>query len=80
MLELPLALFRAGHLPVTGGWLALPLLWLASSVRPGDAPCAEILYPAAHRLLAHCEAVRRALARGLPVYYRLEEVPGYVAA
>ncbi|RYY18415.1 MAG: DUF4406 domain-containing protein [Cytophagaceae bacterium] len=88
-----LPLFRAGHLPLIGEWLALPLLRLAGSTRPGDAPYEEILYPAAHRLLAKCDAVLRlagasagadedvriAQARGLPVYYRLEDVPGYQA-
>ena len=89
----PLPLFRAGHLPMIGEWAALPLLRLAGSTRPGDAAYAEILYPAAHRLLAKCDAVLRlpgasagadedvqiAQARGLPVYYRLEDVPGYQA-
>ncbi len=88
-----LPLFRAGHLPMIGEWVALPLLALAGSTRPGDAPYEEILYPAAHRLLAKCDAVLRldgpskgadedvriALERGLPVYYRLEEVPGHSA-
>jgi len=88
--EAALPLFRAGHLPVIGEWLALPLLRLAGSARPGDAAYEEILYPAAHRLLARCEAVLRlpgasagadedvrlAQTRGLPVYYHLEEVPG----
>lgn len=89
-----LPLFRAGHLPLIGEWVALPLLALAGSTRPGDAAYEEILYPAAHRLLAKCDAilrlagaskgadedVRLAQERGLPVYFRLEDVPGYVAA
>jgi len=88
-----LPLFRAGHLPLIGEWVALPLLALAGSTRPGDAPYAEILYPVAHRLLAKCEAVLRlagasawadedvrlARQRGLPVYYSLAEVPGVAA-
>ena len=85
-----LPLFRAGHLPLIGEWIALPLLALAGSQQPGDAPYQEIAYPAAHRLLPKCDAVlrlagastgadedvRRAVAMGLPVYYQLEEVPG----
>lgn len=84
-----LPLFRAGHLPLIGEWLALPLLALAGSTRPGDAAWDEIQYPVAHRLLARCDAVLRlggaskgadedvrlARARGLPVYFRLEDVP-----
>ena len=86
-----LPLFRAGHLPIIGEWVALPLLKQAGSVRPGDAVYQEVLYPAAHRLLAKCDAVLRlagpsagayedvrlAQERGLPVYYRVEDVPGY---
>jgi hypothetical protein len=85
-----LALFRAGHLPVIGEWIALPLLRQAGSQRPGDAAYEEICYPVAHRLLERCDAVlrlagesrgadedvRRAAARGLPVFTRLDEVPG----
>ncbi|MET0350964.1 MAG: DUF4406 domain-containing protein [Rhizobacter sp.] len=85
-----LALFRAGHLPVIGEWLALPLLRQAGSTRPGDAAYEEISYPVAHRLLARCDAVLRlpgeskgadadvrlARERGLPVYATLDEVPG----
>ncbi len=85
-----LPLFRAGHLPLIGEWVALPLLHLAGSTRPGDVAYQKILYPAAHRLLAKCDAVLRlggasagadedvrlAQARGLPVYFHLEDVPG----
>jgi hypothetical protein len=87
-----LPLFRAGHLPLIGEWVALPLLAQAGSTRPGDAPYEEIVYPVAHRLLAQCDAVLRlagpsagadedvrlAQERGLPVYYRLEDIPDYV--
>jgi hypothetical protein len=85
-----LPLYRAGHLPVIGEWLALPLLEVAGSSRVGDALWEEILYPVAHRLIARCDAVLRlpgasvgadndvrlARERGLPVYLRLEDVPG----
>lgn len=84
-----LPLFRMGHVPMIGEWVALPLLKLAGSKRPGDEPYGEIQYPVAHRLLEKCDAVLRlegaskgadndvriAKERGLPVYYRLEDVP-----
>lgn len=54
-----LPLFRAGHLPMIGEWVALPLLAQAGSTQLGDAPYEEILYPVAHRLLAKCDAVLR---------------------
>jgi hypothetical protein len=84
-----LPLFRKGHVPLIGEWIALPLIGLAGSTRPGDAAWEEIQYPVAHRLLEKCDAVLRlegaskgadedvrvAKERGLPVYFRLEEVP-----
>lgn len=84
-----LPLFRLGHIPMIGEWVALPLLQLAGSTQPGDAAYEEILYPVAHRLLLKCDAVLRlegaskgadedvriAKERGLPIYYRLEDVP-----
>jgi hypothetical protein len=84
-----LPLFRKGHVPMIGEWVALPLLEQAGSTRPGDAAYEEILYPVAHRLLEKCDAVFRiegaskgadedvriARERGLAVYYRLEDVP-----
>jgi hypothetical protein len=84
-----LPLFRLGHIPMIGEWVALPLLHLAGSKKPGDEAYEEILYPVAKRLLTKCDAVLRlegaskgadedvriALERGLPVYYRLEDVP-----
>ena len=84
-----LPLFRLGHIPMIGEWVALPLLHLAGSTKPGDAAYEEILYPVAHRLLLKCDAVLRiggpskgadedvriATERGLKVYYNLEDVP-----
>jgi hypothetical protein len=85
-----LPLFRAGHVPVVGEWLALPLVQLAGSQAVGDAAFAEIFHPIAERLLARCDAVLRvggasagadqmiavAQAQGLQVFHRLSEVPG----
>lgn len=84
-----LPLFRKGHVPMIGEWVALPLMQLAGSSKPGDAAWEEIQYPVAHRLLHKCDAVLRlpgaskgadedvriALERGLKVYYSIEEVP-----
>ncbi len=84
-----LPLFRLGHIPMIGEWVALPLLHLAGSVKPGDAAYEEILYPVAHRLLLKADAVLRvegaskgadedvriAKERGLKIYYRLEDIP-----
>ena len=52
-----LPLFRAGHTPIVGEWLALPLVALAGSERVGDAAFDEIFHPIAERLLAKCDAV-----------------------
>jgi hypothetical protein len=85
-----LPLYRAGHIPLIGEWLALPLLREAGSTRPGDAIYDEILYPIANRLLSRCDAVLRlpgaskgadedvrlAKDRGLQVFQSLREVPG----
>jgi hypothetical protein len=85
-----LPLFRAGHVPVVGEWLALPLVALAGSTRIGDAAFDEIFHPIAERMLAHCDGVLRvggaskgadlmvdtAKARGLAVFTQLREVPG----
>ena len=49
-----LPLFRAGHVPIVGEWLALPLVQLAGSTQIGDAAFDEIFHPIAERLLARC--------------------------
>ncbi len=83
-----LDIFRAGHIPVIGEWVALPLLKIAGSKQVGDELYDEIVYPAAHRLLRHCDAVfridgesngadedvRLAKALGLKVYYDLQDL------
>ena len=88
-----LPLFRAGHVPIVGEWLALPLVNLAGSTQIGDAAFDEIFHPIAERLLARCDAVLRiggasqgadqmaqsARERGLRVFTRLQEVPGCAA-
>jgi hypothetical protein len=54
-----LEVFRAGHLPVTGEALALPLIAQAGSERVGDPVFDEIFHPIARRLLERCDAVLR---------------------
>ena len=87
-------IYLAGHLPMIGEWIALPVMQGAGSQRVGDAISEQILYPVAERLLQHCDAVLRvpgeskgaeqdvriARERGLPVYFDVAEIPGYVAA
>jgi hypothetical protein len=54
-----LPIFRAGHVPILGEWLALPLVDLAGSKKLGDGPFDEIFHPIAARLLSKCDAVLR---------------------
>jgi hypothetical protein len=54
-----LPIFRAGHIPILGEWLALPLVHLAGSKKIGDAAFNEIFHPIATRLLSKCDAVLR---------------------
>lgn len=83
-------IFEAGHLPMIGEWVALPVLASAGATGPTDPLAERVMYPTAQRLLQHCSAVLRlpgdstgadqdvaiARERGIPVYYRLEDVPG----
>jgi hypothetical protein len=89
MTEMALRVFRAGHLPVLGEWLALPLIEQAGSQRTGDAVFNEIFHPIARRLVERCDACLRiggpsqgademvALARqaGRRVFTSLEQLP-----
>lgn len=52
-------LYRMGHLPVLGEWLALPTARLAGSEREDDAVFDAVFHPHAQRLLARCDAVLR---------------------
>ncbi len=85
-----LPIFRAGHIPILGEWLALPLVHLAGSKRIGDEAFNEIFHPIATRLLEKCDAVLRVggpstgademvrVARelGLKIYMSAAEIPG----
>jgi hypothetical protein len=53
-----LDVYRAGHLPVTGEALALPLIEAAGGEH-GDAVFDELFHPVARRLLDRCDAVLR---------------------
>src|SRR5947209_18485205 len=54
-----LPIFRAGHIPILGEWLALPLAALAGSRKIGDEAFNEIFHPIATSLLEKCDAVLR---------------------
>ena len=87
-------LFRAGHVPMIGEWVALPVLRGAGASGPTDPLAEQVMYPTAQRLLQHCDGVLRlpgastgadqdvaiARERGLPVWTSLDEVPGVLAA
>lgn len=82
-------IFAAGHVPMIGEWVALPVLRSAGASGPDDPLAADAMYPTAERLLEHCDAVLRlpgesrgadqdvaiARERGLPVYFSLDEIP-----
>ena len=84
-----LPIFRKGHIPMIGEWVANPLIELAGSKQVGDAIFKELQYPTAHRLLTKCDAVLRiegaskgadqdvelAKELGLKVYYSLDQIP-----
>lgn len=83
-------IFRAGHLPMIGEWVALPVLESAGVEDLSDPIAGQVMYPTAERLLQRCDAVLRmpgesrgadqdvaiARDRGIPVYYSLDEIPG----
>jgi len=87
--EMALPIFRKGHVPMIGEWVALPLMKLAGSKQIGDDVWDEIQYPIAHSLLEKCDAVLRiagaskgadqdvkiAKERGLKIYYDINDIP-----
>jgi len=84
-----LPIFRAGHIPIVGEWLALPLVDMAGSKKIGDNAFNEIFHPIATRLLEKCDAVLRVggpsagademvrvgRSLGLQIYTDLGEIP-----
>jgi hypothetical protein len=84
-----LPIFRAGHIPMLGEWLALPLVELAGSKAIGDQAFNEVFHPIAIRLLEKCdgvlrvggpsagadEMVRVGRSLGLNIYTTLAEIP-----
>jgi hypothetical protein len=82
-------IFQAGHVPMIGEWVALPVLHGAGGTGVADPVAEQIMYPTAERLLAHCDAVLRlpgestgadqdvaiAAERGLPIYHRVADIP-----
>jgi len=84
-----LAIYRAGHIPMIGEWVALPIMRQAGSKALGDAVAEQYLYPVASRLLERCDAVLRiegtskgadedvrlARERGLAVFTSIDELP-----
>ncbi len=84
--------FEAGHIPMIGEWVALPVL-RAAGATVHDPLADEVLYPTAQRLLQHCDAVLRlpgestgadqdvatAERLGLPVYHSVHEIPARMA-
>jgi hypothetical protein len=89
MNDAALALYRAGHLPMTGEAIALALIETAGSERMGDAIWDGLFHPIAERLAACCDACLRIggasvgadamvslfVTDGRPVYRRLRDVP-----
>ena len=81
-------IFAAGHIPIIGEWVALPVVRSAGAT-VFDPLAEQVMYPTAQRLLEHCDAVLRlpgestgadqdvAIAQrlALPVYYRVEDIP-----
>jgi hypothetical protein len=84
-----LPIFRRGHIPVLGEWLALPLVHLADSKQIGDDAFNEIFHPIAEKLLGKCDGVLRvggdsqgadqmveiAHRTGLKIFTKLEQIP-----
>lgn len=89
MTSAALEVYRAGHLPLLGEWVSLPLIKAAGSEKIGDDIYNEIQHPIAEKLLTKCDGCLRiggpsagadhmvATARSLgkPVWLAMEELP-----
>jgi hypothetical protein len=87
-----LPIFRKGHIPLIGEWVANPIMKLAGSKEPGDAIFQEIQYPVAHGLLPKCDAILRIKGDsvgadndveigkklGLKIYFHVDEIPSAI--
>ncbi|MEN0051808.1 MAG: DUF4406 domain-containing protein [Bacteroidota bacterium] len=84
-----LPIYRKGHIPIIGEWVALPLMKMAGSKQVGDFIYNDMSYPIAHSLLRKCDAILRikgaskgadqdvALGKelGLKIYCKIEDIP-----
>src|SRR5579871_2870926 len=89
MTDTAVQVYRAGHIPILGEWIALPLIDAAGSKRIGDEVFNEIFHPLAERLVARCDACLRiggpsqgadlmvqiAQQNGRQVFYSMNDVP-----
>jgi hypothetical protein len=81
-------IFQAGHIPMIGEWVALPIMNNIGSI-VGDATSLTVLTSTAERLLQHCDAVLRlpgestgadndvriATELGIPVFTSIDQLP-----
>jgi hypothetical protein len=58
-----LPIFRLGHIPLIGEWVALPIIREAGGKQIDDSIHQQLLYPVASRLLERCDAVLRVPGR-----------------
>ena len=91
MTSASLSVYRRGHIPMMGEWVALPLIEEAGSREMGDAIFNEIFHPIAANLIDFCDGVLRiggasagadymlevAKSKGKVVYMNLEEIPEF---
>jgi hypothetical protein len=88
MAQTALAVYKLGHLPVLGEWIALPLIETAGSKQMGDSVFNDMFHPSAIRLISYCDAVLRiggasqgademvknGLEKGKKVFHNLNEI------
>jgi hypothetical protein len=88
MTRVALDLYRRGHLPIVGEWLAVPLIAAAGSQRVGDEIYDLIQHPLAEDILRRCDGclrigggsagadqmVRSARALGKPVWHSIDAI------
>jgi hypothetical protein len=83
-----LSLFRLGHIPVIGEWIAWPITELTGLINPVSLPKDIKLFPVTQCQISKCDAVLRlgrpsekadadvkfAREIGLKIFYKLEEI------